>query len=193
MKLFETLYDKTLEWSRHKHASFYLSGMSFAESSFFPVPVDVLLAPLCLAQRNRAWFFALLATIFSALGGVLGYFIGVLAFDAIAPVLKDVGYWDKYTLAKSWFDQWGIWVVFLAGFTPIPYKVFTIAAGVANMALLPFFIMSLLGRGARFFLVAGLIRWGGEKMETLLRDYIERIGWSVLALAFIAYIVSQFL
>lgn len=191
MRLFETLYDKTLQWAKHPNGSYYLSGMSLAESSFFPIPVDVMLAPMCLAQRQRAWFFAMLATIFSVIGGVLGYFIGVFAFDLIEPVLHDVGYWDKYLLAKNWFDQWGVWVVFLAGFTPIPYKVFTIAAGVASMALVPFILMSLLGRGARFFLVAGLIRWGGERMEKILREYIERIGWSVLILAILAYIVSQ--
>jgi len=191
MRLFGPMYDKTLQWAKHPHGSYYLSGMSFAESSFFPIPVDVMLAPMCLARPTKAWQFALLATIFSVLGGVLGYMIGVFAFDLIEPILKDVGYWDKYLLAKDWFEQWGIWVVFLAGFTPIPYKVFTIAAGVASMALVPFILMSFLGRGARFFLVAGLMRWGGERMEGLLRKYIERLGWGVLLLAVLAYLVYQ--
>ncbi len=193
MKLFTSLYDKTLQWASHKHAVYYLSGMSFAESSFFPVPVDVMLAPMCLAQRQRAWFFAFIATLFSVLGGVLGYIIGAYAFDIIAPVLKDVGYWDKYLSAKDWFDRWGIWVVFLAGFTPIPYKLITISAGVASMALLPFIAMSLIGRGARFFLVAGLIRWGGERMGSLLREYIEKMGWTLIGLASVFYVAYQML
>lgn len=189
MKLFGPLYEKVLQWAKHPRSTYFLTGMSFAESSFFPIPPDVMLAPMCLARPQRAWFFAFITTLASTVGGVFGYFIGVFAFDVIEPILHDYGYWDRYTLAKNWFDQWGIWVVFLAGFTPIPYKVFTIAAGVANMALLPFIVMSFLGRGARFFLVAGFIRWGGARIENLLRKYVERIGWGVLILAVVIYLI----
>jgi len=191
MQLFGPMYDKAMLWAKHPKSRYFLSGLSFAEASFFPVPPDVMLAPMCLARPSSAWKFALLATTFSALGGVLGYGIGMFAFDLIAPLLKEVGYWHKYEMVKNWFDQWGIWVVFLAGFTPIPYKVFTIAAGVANMAIVPFFIMSVLGRGGRFFLVAGLIRWRGESVEKLLKPYIERLGWATLILVVLAYVVSR--
>ena len=188
MQLFGPVYDKAMLWAKHPKSNYFLSGLSFAEASFFPVPPDVMLAPMCLATPSRAWWFAFLATLFSALGGIFGYSIGMFAFDLIEPLLKDAGYWDRYLLVKNWFDQWGIWVVFLAGFTPIPYKVFTI---VTNMSILPFFLMSVLGRGGRFFLVAGLIRWGGERVEKLLKPYIERIGWAVLILVVLAYIVSR--
>lgn len=191
MKLFSPLYNKTLQWSAHPKAARYLSILSFAESSFFPIPPDVMLAPMCLANRKKAWHFAFLATIFSVLGGVLGYLIGAFAFDQIEPLLKTSAYWEKFTKASAWFDEWGIWIVLLAGFSPIPYKVFTVSAGVVGMALLPFVLMSLLGRGGRFFLVAGLMVLGGEKMEKTLRRYVEVLGWAVIGLAIAAYFLLK--
>lgn len=191
MKIFATLYDKTLHWAKHPHAERYLGGLSFAESSFFPVPPDVMLAPMVMAKRQLAWRYALITTMMSVIGGLLGYAIGSGAFELIKPVLLDHGYWDKFQQATDWFNQWGIWVILLAGFTPIPFKVFTIAAGVVGMALVPFVIMSLIGRGARFFLVAGLIYWGGEKMEHKLRQSIELIGWALVAIAVIAYLLTR--
>jgi len=187
MNLFSRLYDKVLYWAAHRHASWYLAGLSFSESSFFPVPPDVMLAPMTLANRNKAWFYAMLTTLASVIGGVLGYLIGMLAFDSVEPWIQQLGYIDAYLQARNWFDQWGVWVVFLAGFTPIPYKIFTISAGVAGMAFFPFVLASLIGRGARFFLVAGVIYVGGEKMERLLRQYIDRIGWLIIILVVIGY------
>jgi membrane protein YqaA with SNARE-associated domain len=164
-------------WARHRHAPWYLSGLSFAESSFFPIPPDVMLAPMSLANPARAWWFAGITTVASALGGLLGYLIGMFAFELVEPLIRDAGYWPKYLKAKEWFDMWGFWAVFLAGFSPIPYKIFTITAGVISMALTPFIVASVIGRGARFFLVAALMAWGGERMEETLRRYIDRIGW----------------
>lgn len=177
MKWFSSLYERVMTWAKHPHAPWYLGGLSFAESSFFPIPPDVMLAPMSLAQPRRAWYFAFLTTVASVLGGILGYMIGLLAFDVIEPLLHDAGYFPKYLQAKSWFDEWGFWAVFLAGFSPIPYKVFTITAGVISMAFLPFVAASVIGRGARFFLVSGLMAWGGEKMEAKLRKSIDYIGW----------------
>lgn len=191
MKLFSPLYDKTLQWSAHPNAPRYLSALSFAESSFFPIPPDVMLAPMCIAKRKQAWRFALLTTIFSVIGGLFGYFIGSLAFDLVEPLLKDMGYWENFQKASGWFNEWGIWVVLLAGFSPIPYKVFTISAGVVGMSLLPFVLMSTLGRGGRFFLVAGLMVWGGEKMEKTLKKYVETIGWLVVVAAILAYFILK--
>jgi membrane protein YqaA with SNARE-associated domain len=182
MKIFGPLYDRVIEWSRHRYAERYLAALSFAESSFFPIPVDVMLAPMCLARLPKAWRYALIATIFSVLGGVAGYAIGFGAFESIQPWLVDSRYWLAYETSRDWFDRYGIWVIFVAGFSPIPYKVFTIAAGVAALNLPAFFIASVIGRGARFFLVAGLLVWGGEKLESKLKQYIERIGWTVVAL-----------
>lgn len=192
MQLFSSLYERVMRWAAHRHAQWYLAGLSFAESSFFPVPPDVMLAPMALANTQKAWRFALITTVFSVLGGAAGYAIGMFAFDLVQPLLEQAGYMDKYQLAVDWFKQWGIWVVFLAGFSPIPYKLFTIAAGVVSMAFLPFMIASLIGRGARFFIVAGLMVWGGEKMDQALRQYVDRIGWVMVAVVVVAFIWYKF-
>lgn len=183
MQLFGPLYDRVLGWARHRHAERYLGALSFAESSFFPIPPDVMLAPMCLADRSRAWRYATLTTIASLLGGIAGYAIGYFLFEQIEPWLRDTGYWPAYLKGRDWFDQWGVWAVFIAGFSPIPYKIFTISAGVAVLSFPGFVIASLIGRGARFFLVAGLVFAGGERIEAMLPQYVERIGWSTVAVA----------
>lgn len=182
MRLFSPLYRRAMHWSRHRHAPRYLAGLSFAESSFFPIPPDVMLAPMSLANPARAWWFAGLTTLASVAGGLLGYAIGYFAFDALAPLLRTSHYWVSYQQAVTWFGHWGFWAVFIAGFSPIPYKVFTIAAGALSMALLPFTLASLIGRGTRFFLVAGLMKWGGARMEMALHRTIDRLGWAVVVL-----------
>ncbi len=192
MRLFSPLYSRAMQWARHRHAQRYLAGLSFAESSFFPIPPDVMLAPMALANPARALWFATLTTIASVLGGVLGYLIGLLAFDMVEPLLHSAGHYPKYLQAKAWFDEWGFWAVFLAGFSPIPYKIFTITAGVISMALAPFVIASLIGRGGRFFLVALLMAWGGERMEAALHKYIDRLGWLTVALACVAVWIIQY-
>ena len=189
MQVFSSLYDRVLGWSRHPHAPRYLAGLSFAESSFFPIPPDVMLAPMSLASPHRAWWFALLTTLASVLGGLLGYLIGVFGFEAIEPWLRDSHYWAGFLKAQDWFAEWGFWAVFLAGFSPIPYKIFTITAGVISMALLPFVVASAVGRGARFFLVAYLIRWGGESMERKLRQNVELLGWLFVGMLVVAYFI----
>ncbi len=191
MSLFSSLYDKALAWAAHRHAVWYLGLLSFAESSFFPVPPDVMLAPMALAKRRRAWFYATVTTLASAAGGAAGYYIGFLAFDMVEPLLHELGYWEAYLTAREWFAQWGVWVVFIAGFSPIPYKVFTITAGAVSMAFLPFVIASILGRGARFFLVAALMVWGGAPMDRFLRKYIDRIGWLLVVVVAIAYFLLR--
>ena len=194
MKLFAPLYERAMQWARHRHAPWYLGGMSFAESSFFPIPPDVMLAPMALARPEKAWLYAWITTLASVAGGVFGYFIGLLAFDAIEPWLQTSRYWGAYQTATQWFDEWGVVAVFIAGFSPIPYKVFTIAAGALSMALLPFTLASVVGRGARFFLVAGLMRWGGARREAQLRQHIDRLGWATVALVALgaaAYLASK--
>ena len=182
MKLVSVLYDRVMQGSRHRHAPRYLAGLSFAESSFFPIPPDVMLAPMSLARPDRAWRYAALTTLASVAGGVLGYLIGLFAFELISPWLHKAGYWDHYLKAREWFDDWGFWAIFIAGFSPIPYKIFTITAGAIGMSLVPFIIASAIGRGARFFLVAALMAWGGPPMEQALRRYVDVLGWIVVAL-----------
>ena len=180
--MWRKLYDWVLKLSAHPKATWWLGGISVAESSFFPVPVDVMLAPMVMAQRERAWFLAGLTTVCSVIGGVIGFFIGMFMIEAVTPLLKDMNYWDSYLTAQSWFVEYGFLAVFVAGFTPIPFKVFTIAAGASGMSLPLFILASLIGRAGRFFLVAGLVYAFGEKLEERLLRYIDIIGWVMLAL-----------
>lgn len=192
MKLFEPMYDMALRWARHRHAVKYLGGLSFAESVFFPIPPDVMLAPMSLSQPDKAWRFALITTLASIFGGIAGYWLGYFAFDAwLAPIIESWDYTHKIETATQWFADYGVWVVFVAGFSPIPYKVFTTSAGFLQMAFFPFLIASAVGRGARFFLVAGLMRWGGAPMEAKLRQYVEVLGWAVVLLAVAAYLILR--
>lgn len=191
MKIFTILYEKVMAWSRLPNAFWYLNALSFAESSFFPIPPDVMLAPMSLANPNKAWGYALTTTVASVLGGLFGYVIGITAFDIIQPHLQASSYWESFVTAKLWFEQYGFWAVFIAGFSPIPYKVFTITAGALSMALLPFIFASLIGRGARFFMVAGLMKWGGATMEQHLKKYVDRIGWATVALVAIAVVIIK--
>ncbi len=176
-----------MAWARHRHAPWYLLALSIAESSFFPIPPDVMLAPMALGTREKAWFYAALTTLGSVIGGVLGYAMGFFAFELIQPWLIQAGYGEAYSKASEWFHVWGFWAILVAGFSPIPYKVFTIAAGALAMPFLPFVLASFIGRGARFFLLAGLMVWGGERMERALHVYIDRIGWATVALLIAGY------
>jgi len=191
MKIFTALYDRALLWSRYPKATWYLGGMSFAEASFFPIPPDVMLAPMSLAQPKRAYYFAWIATITSLLGGVLGYAIGYWLLDAIWPIIESLNYVDKYQTIERFFAEYGVWIVFLAGFSPIPYKLFTITAGATSMALLPFLVASFIGRGARFFLVAALMKVGGERYEAKIRQSVDWMGYGVIALIVVYLLIKQ--
>ena len=190
MSLFSSLYDKTLMWAKHPKAPWYLGGMSFAESSFFPIPPDVMLMPMALAKPDKAFQYAWITTIFSLLGGILGYAIGYWMLDMVWPLIESIGYVEKYRQIEGFFAEYGVWIVFIAGFSPIPYKLFTVTAGATGMALLPFIIASFIGRGARFFLVAWLMKVGGERYEPKIRQWIDWIGWFVIALV-IFYIIHK--
>lgn len=189
MKLFEPIYSTILKWAKHPRAERYLAGVSFAESSFFPIPVDVMLAPMVLADKDKAWRLAAITTVMSVLGGVFGYMIGAYFFDAYGDQLLTLlhGH-DKFEHIKKLFIEHGTLIILVAGFTPLPYKIFTIASGVMGIAFLPFVLLSLVARGARFYLVAGLIRLGGDQLEETIHKKIEVIGWATLAVVVIGLV-----
>jgi len=194
MKIFEPIYTTILGWAKHKHAERYLAGVSFAESSFFPIPVDVMLAPMVLADKDRAWRLAAVTTIMSVLGGILGYIIGYFFFEAYGDqILNYFNAHETFESVKSDFNAYGILIILLASFTPIPYKICTIASGVLGIAFLPFILLSFIGRGGRFFLVAGLIRLGGDKLEETIHKQVELLGWGTLVLVAIGGTAYYFL
>lgn len=181
MKIFESLYDNVLRWSRHRQAPRYLAGVSFAEAFIFPIPVAVMLLPMALAEPARAWKLAGLTLIFSVLGGVAGYLLGMGAYELIEPLLQNHA--AQFEKARTWFAEYGVWVVIMAGFSPVPYKIFTITAGTLLMPFIPFVIASVFGRASQFYLIAFLANKFGPAMEPKIRQYVEWLGWgSVLAI-----------
>jgi len=189
MKIFEPLYNKVLAWASHRLAERYLGIVSFAESSFFPIPTAFMLAPMVLARPHKAWWLALLATLTSVAGGLFGYVIGYFLFDQIGQTIIDaLGKEEAFEEIKARFLQDGVWIVLLAGVTPLPYKLCTITSGLLGLALLPFTIASLIGRAGQFFIIAGVLKWGGPKIEPQLRRWMEILGWTFIVLAVAAYI-----
>ncbi|MCK8786688.1 DedA family protein [Roseomonas sp. NAR14] len=165
------LYDWVLRLSAHRRAPAWLAGVSFAESSFFPIPPDAMLVPMCLSRPDLAYRYAQICTIASVLGGVLGYAIGYWLFDALAaPVLRAYGYADALVRFTGWYDQWGAAVILIKGLTPIPFKIVTIASGAAQFNFGIFLLASIVTRGARFFLIAWLVRRYGPAV----REFIEK-------------------
>mgnify|MGYP000058613776 FL=1 len=190
MKIFTQLYDACLRWAKHKYATFYLAILTFSESVFFPIPPDVMLAPMVLSRPKKAWYLATVTSVSSVIGGIVGYLLGLYLYDPVVlPFIEMMNYQAKFETIVDYFNEYGIWIVFLAGFTPIPYKLFTVSAGMLAMAFWPFVIASAIGRGMRFYLVAGILFFGGEKMEHKLRQYVDFLGWLVVALVvgFVGY------
>lgn len=187
------LYDWVIHFADTKHGPTALFALSFAESSFFPVPPDVLLAPLTLGAPKKWLRFALACSIASVLGGILGYCIGMFLWDAISTwVFAHLGgiglNEENFAKFQVWYDKFDFWIVFLCGFTPLPYKVCTISAGVARINFPAFIIASAVSRSARFFLVAGLMGWKGERIRPFIEKYFN---W--LSLAFGALLIGGFL
>ena len=178
--MLRSLYARVLSLSAGPNAPWWLAAISFAEASFFPIPPDVLLIPMALARPQRAWFLALVCTAASVAGGALGYLIGYALFDVLAtPLLHAYHYEGAFARFKDSYAEYGLWVILLKGITPIPYKIVTIASGAASFNFGVFMAASLVTRGARFFLVAGLLRFFGEPIRT----FIERqLGWVLLAI-----------
>ena len=165
------LYMRTLALAASRRAPWWLAAVAFAESSFFPIPPDALLIPMALARPDRAWRLAAICTLASVTGGALGYLIGYAVFDQLArPLIEFYGYGERFVAFQALYAQYGLWVILIKGLTPIPYKIVTIASGAAGFNFWVFMAASVTTRGARFFLVALLLRHFG----TPVRDFIER-------------------
>ncbi len=183
------LYDRTLELAGHRHAMWALALVAFVESSVFPIPPDLLIIPMVLAAPAQAWRIAMVTTLASVLGGLLGYGIGAGLYEAVGePILALYGYEEKFAAFSDSYNEWGALIVFTAGFSPLPYKIFTIASGVTELNLAVFLVASLVSRGARFFLVAGLLWYFGEPVRRFIENNLP-----ALALAFCVLLLAGFL
>ena len=180
--LFTRSYDAIMLWAKSKHAVSILSTVSFIESFIFPIPPDLLLIPMGISSPKKAYYFSMLTTIFSVLGGVIGYLVGVYLSDLFLSSLGWIFDENSVEITTAWMTEWGVMVVLISGFSPIPYKIFTIASGVTGLAFIPFLIASFLGRGMRFFLIGFIISKGGDNLEKRLRKYVEVIGWTGLSI-----------
>jgi membrane protein YqaA with SNARE-associated domain len=185
--LFAGLYNKVMFWAAHPNAERYLAGVSLFEAIVFPLPTALMVAPMAVARPDRAVRIATIATAMSVFGGLFGYALGYFAIASVEPFIHSAGYWEKYQIARLWFAEWGFWTVVVAGFSPIPFKIFTITAGALSMALVPFVLAAIVGRSAQFFLVALLMAWAGPKLEPVVKRYIEWLGWLTVLALILAY------
>ncbi len=199
--MFASLYKKCLNLAAHKSSKYYLAAVSFAESSFFPIPPDVMVIPMVIAKKTDFFKIFLITTIFSVLGGILGYFIGAFFFDIGIQVMNFYGYENKLIHLKNnlvnneGFYAW-LGILFLAGFTPLPYKVFTIASGLIGFNILIFILISLISRGLRFFIVSYLSYKFGNLFTQFMEKYGSRwftiVGIVILVIGTIIYLTSKF-
>lgn len=176
MKWLEQLYDRTIIWAQHRHAARYLAAVSFVEASVFPIPPYFMLAPMALSKPDRALRYALIATIASVLGGVVGYALGYYVFNPVVlPVIEYLGYTAKFSQVTVKFQEQGFWAILVAGFMPIPFKLVAIGAGLMRVPLGLFLLASIFGRGIKFYAVSGVIKFGGIKMEQRIRQLIRKL------------------
>ena len=184
------LYDWTMSLAAHPHSMWVLFFIAFIESSFFPIPPDILLLPMVLAARGNAWKIAGICTIGSVLGGIAGYGIGFFLFESIGrPILDLYGYGAKFEAFQALYNEWGAWIVAAGGLTPLPFKVITIASGVTGLDLVTFTIASILSRGFRYYLVAALLWYFGEPIRIFIEKYLPWVvtaGFVVLLGGFVA-------
>ena len=189
MKIFRQLYDWTLEKSSRREATWFLSIISFAESSFFPIPPDIILIPMTLAKKTKAFLYAFICTISSVLGGILGYLIGILLFNSIGILLIDFYHLtNEVSEFKEYYNLYGAWIVIIAGFTPFPFKVITIASGLFELNFFIFLVSSILSRGARFYLISGLLYFFGNKIKIFIDKY-----FNFLTIIFFVLLIGSFL
>lgn len=188
-------YKWVLHWSETPYGELALFLLAFAESSFFPIPPDVLLIGLCVGNPKRAFRFAALCGLGSVLGGIAGYGIGLFAFEAIGqPIMHAYDpNGEVFQQIQHLYDTWGFWGVLTAAITPIPYKVFTIASGVFKFNFIQFVLASIIGRNFRFFLVAGMMYWGGERWAKWIDKYFDWLSWILLLVIVLGFLALKLL
>jgi membrane protein YqaA with SNARE-associated domain len=192
--LLQRLYDWTLQLAGHRHALWALAAVSFIESSVFPIPPDIVIIPMVLADRRNAWKIAAVATVASVLGGLLGYAIGALLYESLGVwVIDFYGLEEKFALFQDNYLEWGGWIVAGAGFTPLPYKVITIASGVVAMNIPLFLLASVLSRGARFFLLAALLWYFGPPIKAFIEKYLPYLAFLGFALLLGGFLAIKYL
>jgi membrane protein YqaA with SNARE-associated domain len=191
--MLKQLYDKVIALSSSRHALWALAGVSFAESSFFPVPPDVVLVPMALARPEKARVYALVCTVASVLGGLVGYAIGALLYDTLGQWLISVyGYGQGVEAFREAYAKWGAWIILIKGMTPIPYKIVTIASGFAGYDLFTFAVLSLITRGARFFLEAELLRIYGEPIRGFIEDRLTLVTTGFLVAVVGGFLIARY-
>ena len=190
--MLKTLYNQVIMLAEQRYATWALFFIAVIESSFFLLPPDVLLIPMVLAARQRAWFLATLCTFGSVVGGIFGYGIGLFAFETVGrPILEIYHALEKFEEMRGLYNEHGALIVFSAGFSPIPYKVFTITSGAANMNLVTFTIASIFGRGARFFLVAALLWKFGKPIRIFVEQYLAQLTLIFVVLLFAGFVILK--
>ncbi|MBH89077.1 MAG: cytochrome B [Magnetovibrio sp.] len=188
------LYDWTMSLAGHRRAMLALAIVSFIESSVFPIPPDILIIPMVLASRKKAWRIALLCSVASVLGGLAGYGIGYFFYESLGRAVLDLyGYADEFIKFQGFYHQWGAWIVAGAGFTFFPYKLVTIASGVTNMDVIVFTVASALSRGLRFFLVAGLLWYFGDNIRIFIEKNLGILTTIFFVLLFAGFILVKYL
>ncbi|HEX8217151.1 MAG TPA: YqaA family protein [Allosphingosinicella sp.] len=181
--MFRRLYDWTLRLARHRRAIPAMAAISFAESSFFPIPPDVMLVPMVLANRSRAYLIATVCTVASVAGGLFGYAIGYFLYDSVGLYLVNLyGMHDAAAEYHEWYAEYGAWVILIKGLTPIPFKLVTIASGLARFDLGLFVLLAAITRGVRFFAMAALLRRYGEPIERFIDERLTLVSWCFLGL-----------
>lgn len=191
--LLKRLYFWVLSWAESKYGTLALCILAFAESSFFPIPPDVLQIALSLSKPKRSYWYAFLASVFSVLGGILGYFIGFFLFESIGKaIIAGLGYEQQFQVVGLLFKENAFLAILAAAFTPIPYKVFTIAAGFWQVGLVPLIAASIIGRSGRFFLVATFTYFLGERVKLFLEKYFNWLTIAVFLLVVLGYIGLEY-
>ena len=189
MNLLKSLYNWTLKKAEHKYSSWILSIVSFSESSFFPIPPDVLLIPMIIAKRTKAWAYALICTLSSVIGGVAGYAIGFFLFNSIGILIVEFYHLsNSFNTFENYYKEYGILIVLGAGFTPFPFKFITIASGVFSLNIFLFILTAFIARGLRFYLLTSLLFIFGEKIKILIDKY-----FNILAGLFFILLLGSFL